>query len=47
MIRSIVRDASKNDYRFSSLVLGIIKSPQFQTNMKLTESKTREIAGRE
>jgi hypothetical protein len=47
MIRSIVRDASKNDYRFSSLVFGIIKSPQFQTNMKLTESKTREIAGRE
>ena len=33
-IRRIVADASKNDYRFSSLVLGIVKSDQFQMNMK-------------
>jgi hypothetical protein len=37
MIRSIVRDASGKGYRFSSLILGIVKSPQFQTNMKLTD----------
>ena len=44
MVRFIVHDAAPNQYRFSSLVLGIVKSPQFQTNMKLTESKAREIA---
>ena len=44
MVRSIVHDAAPNHYRFSSLVLGIVKSPQFQTNMKLTQSKAREIA---
>ncbi len=33
-IRSIVRDASKNDDRFSSLVLGIAKSATFQTKVK-------------
>ena len=47
MIRSIVRVAAAKDYRFSSLVLGIIKSPQFQTNMKLTDNKVHEIAVRE
>jgi hypothetical protein len=46
-IRAVVRDAAGKDYRFSSLVLGIIRSPQFQTNMKLTENKVREIAGRD
>ena len=30
MIRSIVREAEENDYRFSSLVLGIVQSPAFQ-----------------
>jgi hypothetical protein len=33
-VRSIVRDASKNGDRFSSLVLGIAKSAPFQTRMK-------------
>jgi mono/diheme cytochrome c family protein len=33
-IRAIVHDAEKNNYRFSSLVLGVIKSEQFQMNMK-------------
>ena len=30
VIRSIDRDAAKNNYRFSSIVLGIVKSPSFQ-----------------
>jgi hypothetical protein len=30
VVRSIVRDAGKNDYRFSTLVLGIVKSVPFQ-----------------
>jgi hypothetical protein len=29
-IRAIARDASRDDYRFSSIVVGIVKSPAFQ-----------------
>jgi mono/diheme cytochrome c family protein len=35
VIRSIVRDAAKNDYRFSSIVLGIVKSAPFQMRVKV------------
>src|SRR4029434_10667543 len=34
VIRSIVRDSEKNNYRFSSLVMRIIKSTPFQTRVK-------------
>ncbi|MCU1339316.1 MAG: hypothetical protein JWO19_4897, partial [Bryobacterales bacterium] len=34
LIRSIVRDAERNKYKFSSLVLGVVKSEPFQMNMK-------------
>ena len=34
VVRSIVRDAARNDYRFSSLIIGIVKSDAFQVNMK-------------
>jgi hypothetical protein len=34
MVRSIVRDAGKTDYRFSALVLEIVKSMPFQMNRK-------------
>ena len=34
VVRSIVRDAGKSDYRFSSIVLGIVKSDPFQMNRK-------------
>jgi Protein of unknown function (DUF1592)/Protein of unknown function (DUF1588)/Protein of unknown function (DUF1585)/Protein of unknown function (DUF1595) len=37
VIRSIVRNAEAKDYRFSALILGIVKSTEFQTNMKLTD----------
>jgi mono/diheme cytochrome c family protein len=30
-VRRIVRDSAKDNYRFSSIVLGIVKSPAFQT----------------
>ncbi len=33
-IRSIVREAEKNNYRFSTLILGIVKSPEFQMKKK-------------
>ena len=35
VIRSIVRDAAKDDNRFSAIVLGIVKSAQFQMRMKV------------
>jgi Protein of unknown function (DUF1585)/Protein of unknown function (DUF1588) len=35
LIRSIVHDAEKSNYRFSSLVLGIVKSDPFQMNQKV------------
>jgi hypothetical protein len=34
MVRSIVRGAKATDYRFSSMVSGIVKSPAFQMNQK-------------
>ena len=40
-IRRILHDASANDYRFSSLVLGIVKSVPFQMRVKpITEEGT-------
>jgi hypothetical protein len=43
LVRSIVRDSAASKYKFSSLVLGIVKSPAFQMNAKLdnTVSLTR------
>src|SRR5207248_1258755 len=35
VVRSIVRDAAKNNYRFSSIILGIVKSAPFQMRVKL------------
>lgn len=37
VIRSIVRDAEKNNYRFSSLLLGVIESAPFQMRTKTRE----------
>jgi len=44
MVRSIVRDAAPGNYRFSTLVLGIVKSPAFQMNMKSAPVKTAVVA---
>jgi hypothetical protein len=33
-VRTIVREAARNEYRFSSLVLGVVKSEPFQKRMK-------------
>jgi hypothetical protein len=35
LVRAIARDAHKNGDRFSSLVLGVVKSKPFQMNMKV------------
>jgi cytochrome c551/c552 len=40
LVRSIVRDSAGSNYKFSSVVLGIVKSPAFQMNMKLPDSAT-------
>ena len=37
LVRSIVRDAAARDYRFSTLVLGVVKSAPFQNNIKGTD----------
>jgi cytochrome c551/c552 len=35
VVRSIIHDAARNDYRFSALVLGIVKSAPFQMKVKM------------
>jgi hypothetical protein len=37
LVRSLVRDAAPTKYRMSSLVLGIVKSPAFQMNLKSSD----------
>jgi hypothetical protein len=36
-IRTITREAARNDYKFSSLVLGIVNSDAFQMRVKKAE----------
>jgi len=38
LVRSIVHEAEKNQYRFASLVLGVVKSAPFQMNEKVQVS---------
>jgi hypothetical protein len=39
-LRSIVRDVGKDNNRFSSIVLGVVRSPQFQMRSRADESTT-------
>jgi hypothetical protein len=41
-VRSIAREAEESDYRFSSILMGIVDSPAFQMNMAATESSEEE-----
>jgi mono/diheme cytochrome c family protein len=45
MVRAIVREASRQEYRFSSIVLGIVKSPAFQMRMTQRIDKITPVAG--
>jgi mono/diheme cytochrome c family protein len=45
LVRSIVRDAAASQYKFSSIVLGIVKSPAFQMNEK-TDTPNQQRAAR-
>jgi hypothetical protein len=44
LVRSIVRDAAPGNYRFSSLVLGVVKSRQFQMNVKTARAEPVAVA---
>jgi hypothetical protein len=46
LVRQVVRDAEPTHYSLSSLVLGIVKSPQFQMNMKSSDTPATETASR-
>ena len=37
LVRTLVKDAGKDNYRFSALLLGIVKSDPFQMNMRTVE----------
>jgi hypothetical protein len=41
MVRSIVRQAARDNYRFSSFVFGVVNSEPFQMNMKEAQNETR------
>jgi hypothetical protein len=34
LVRSLAQTAAKDDYRFSSLIMGVVQSPAFTMNMK-------------
>jgi Protein of unknown function (DUF1592)/Protein of unknown function (DUF1588)/Protein of unknown function (DUF1585)/Protein of unknown function (DUF1595) len=44
-VRSIVRRAAQNDYRFSSLVLGVLESAPFQMRMKASAGRIADKRG--
>ena len=35
VVRQIVRDSARNNYKFSSLIVGIVKSNPFQMSQKM------------
>jgi hypothetical protein len=41
-VRAVLKDAARGDYRFSSIVLGIVKSPAFQMKVK-GEDESRTV----
>jgi len=43
-VRGIVREMAQNDYHFSSLVLGIVKSAPFQMRMKKGDARPESVA---
>jgi len=44
MVRTIVRDSAGSKYKFSSIVLGIVKSAPFQMNTKSQGSQQKVAA---
>jgi hypothetical protein len=46
LVRSIVHDAERGNYRFSSLIFGVVKSDAFQMNQKLPASPRAQASNR-
>jgi hypothetical protein len=44
-VRTIIRDAASREYRFSSLVLGIVKSPSFTMRIKASSEPETRLTG--
>ena len=42
VVRAIVRDAGKQNDRFSAIALGIVKSSEFQMRVKASDSPSKE-----
>ena len=40
VVRRIVKKAAQNDYRFSSIIIGVVESPSFQMRTKLEPAET-------
>jgi len=43
-VRRIVREAAHDDFRFSAIVLGIVRSPQFQKKARFTTGAAQTVA---
>jgi hypothetical protein len=43
-VRRIVREAARDDYRFDDIVLGIVRSPQFQQKARFTTGGAPTVA---
>jgi len=43
-VRRIVREAADDDYRFSAIVLGIVRSSQFQQKARFVTGATPTLA---
>jgi hypothetical protein len=41
LMRSIVHGAARDNYKFSSFVVGLVKSDPFQMNMKQAQNESR------
>jgi hypothetical protein len=39
LVRSITHAAAEDDYRFSSLLMGVVRSPAFTMNMKIAATE--------
>jgi hypothetical protein len=44
MVRAIARDAAANKFRFSTLVMGVVKSDVFQMNQKAVDRAEQRAA---
>jgi hypothetical protein len=44
VVRGIVREMSANDYHFSALIMGIVKSAPFQMRVKKGEAQPESVA---